>query len=504
MSKLPPELQHLTQDLPPDKAKDVENAILSSPYLVNVLTLATQQDHGNVKKIVISNNPNEGGHFDSQDNTIHIKPDAFQYAKLNERYDHIVTVVGHETGHAIMSGATYSANAHLQYSVQEAANRGVPSVDLTQPVSQYLAHTRTDEGFAEVVSMNALASRIEHTKGAFNQGAFLERMDRFSQCVEKGALQPGIVMGDDGRIAHNLHTPAFEAMRHCQYDLPTSLGKHGDSNYRNYYGTHALETIAGELEGVRKGEIVPMVKLDLDRLGLSARQLERNGLDMNGQDLTILDISGGKQKSITFNSSSGSSKNSPDVESDIAQRPKQPEYTPAPMMSEPGHAAHAMYSQALNALRTSSNIPAGMFTEHEEQKLAAGIVAKALTQNDAFPKASIDHVVMNRDGTMVIGVQGPLDSPANRLAGVNIQQALSVSSIEQSSDVARTAVQSLQQKQEQAQVQAETLGVDTPTSTGPTMRIGARTLTPGSSSSDAGGAGQGGGDGGGGGGGGGG
>lgn len=500
MSKLPPELQHLTKELPPDKATDVEAAIISSPYLVEELKLAVQRDHGNVKGIVISNTPNEGGHFDTEDNTIHIKPQAFQYKNKDDIYDHLVAVIGHEAGHAIMSGASYLANAHLQYSVQEAANKGVPSVDMTRPVSHYLAHTRTDEGFAELVGMNALASRIEHSEGKFKPSEFLRRMDGFSECVDKGALQPGIVMGSDGRIAHDLHTPSFEAVRHCQYDLPSSLGKQGDSNYRNYYGTHALETIAGELDGIRKGEIVPMVKLDLDRPGLSARQLERNGLDMNGQDLTILDISSGKQKSITFNSSSGSSKNSPDVESEVAQRPKQPECAPAPMMLEPGHPAHAMYSQALNALRTSSNIPAGTFTEHEEQKLAAGIVAKALTQNDAFPKDSIDHVVMNRDGSMVIGVQGPLDSPANRLAGANIQQALSVSSIEKSSDVARTAVQSLQQKQEQAQVQAQTLGVDTPTSTGPTMRIGPRTLTPASSSPDSGGAGQGGGGGGGGGG----
>jgi hypothetical protein len=212
MSKLPPELEHLTKDLPPDKAKDVEAAILSSPYLVEQLKLAVERDHGNLKSIVISNNPNEGGHFDTSDNTIHIKPEAFQYAKLSDRYDHLVTVIGHETGHAIMSGASYSSNAHLQYAVQEAANRGVPSVDLTVPVGQYLAHTRTDEGFAEVMSMNALASRIEHTKGAFNQQAFLERMDKFSMCVENGTLQPGIVMTNDGRISHNLHTASFEAI----------------------------------------------------------------------------------------------------------------------------------------------------------------------------------------------------------------------------------------------------------------------------------------------------
>lgn len=170
-------------------------------------------------------------------------------------------------------------------------------------------------------------------------------------------------------------------------------------------------------------------------------------------------------------------------------RAPRPEYTPAPLMSEPGHPAHAMYAQALNGLRSSPNIPAGTFTEHEEQKLAAGVVAKALIQENAFPKASVDHVVRNNDGSMVIGIQRSLDSPANRLAGVDIQQALSVSSIEQSSDVARTAVQSMQQKQEQAQVRAETLGVDAPTSSGPVMRMGARTLAPASGSNGDGGGG---------------
>lgn len=491
MSKLPPGLQRLTQDLPSDKARDVEAAILSSPYLVRALSLAVQQEHGDVRRIVISNNPNEGGHFDTQDNTIHIKPNAFQYGKPNERYDHLVAVIGHEAGHAIMSGASYSANAHLQYAVQEAANRGVPSVDLTQPVNQYLAHTRTDEGFAEVVSMNALASRIEHTRGEFNRGIFLERMDRFTQCVEERTLHPGIVLGDDGRIAHNLHSPIFEVMKHCQYDLPSTLGKHGDSNYRNYYGTHAMELIARELDRVPKGEIVPRVKLDLDRLGLSARQLERNGLDLDGQNLSIIDISGGKQQSITFKSSTGGPKKSPDVEVEVAQLLERAASTP--VLSEPGHPAHAMYAQALDGLRTSPNIPAGTFTKHEEEKLAAGIVAQALSQKDAFPRASIDHVVMNREGTMVIGVQGSLDSPANRLAGVNIQQALSVSSIEQSSDVARTAVQTMQQKQEQARTQAETHGIDVSTPTGSVMRMGARTLTPASGPSNDGGGGDGGG-----------
>jgi hypothetical protein len=176
-----------------------------------------------------------------------------------------------------------------------------------------------------------------------------------------------------------------------------------------------------------------------------------------------------------------------------AQTGADPAPTPSvPLVTQPIHPAHTMYAQALNALRISPNIPAGTFTQHQEERLAAGLVAQALSQADRFPKPQIDAVVMNNDGTKLIAVHGPLDSPANRLAPVDIQQSLSVASIEQTSDVSRVAMQSLQQQQEQAQSQAETMDVDVVGSRGPVMRIGARTLTPAAASN-----GDGGGDGGG-------
>jgi hypothetical protein len=489
VSKLPPELEHLTKDLPPDKAKDVEAAILSSPYLVEQLKLAVQQDHGNVKRIVISNNPNEGGHFDTSDNTIHIKPEAFQYAKLSDRYDHLVTVIGHETGHAIMSGASYSSNAHLQYAVQEAANRGVPSVDLTVPVSQYFAHTRTDEGFAEVMSMNALASRIEHTKSAFNQQAFLERMDKFSMCVENGALHPGIVMESNDRISHNLHTANFEAMQHCQYDLPSSLGKHGDSNYRNYYGAHALEIISGELDDVRKGEIVPIVKLDLDRLGLSARQLERNGLDMDGQNLTIVDISGGKQKSVTFDSSTKGSKNNPDteIESSIAQTPKVNPNSPASIETSPraidllAPKERKVYEQALTQANRLG------LPEDQTQNLAMSMTHRA-TGNGVIKQIDDITVVRGRadDGGdrlhMMFKPHGDRDPAFNDY--VDLNQAVTKPAIESATQTRELALTKEQEARDAALTQSQN---------GPTMKIGGRTIGPAdgdSSGGDGGGGGE--------------
>jgi hypothetical protein len=174
-----------------------------------------------------------------------------------------------------------------------------------------------------------------------------------------------------------------------------------------------------------------------------------------------------------------------------------------PPITAPSHPAHAMCAQALNALQTSPNIPAGTFTQHEQEQLAAGLVARALSQADRFPKPNIDAVVMSTDGTKLIAVYGALDSPANRLAPVDIQQTLSVTSIEQSSEISRAAMQALQLQQQQAQSQADVLGMDVSTPSGPVMRIGARTLSsnPGPGGDSGGGDGGGsGGDGGGGGG----
>lgn len=520
-SKLPPHLRHLTDELPANRRADVEESILSSDYLQR--RLSEESVAGRTEHIrILPPGSNSGGHYDEKDKSIYIDADLFtEFKEKPQRLDRITYVLGHEVSHSAMTPSrtisTNQFNSAASAAMWTETDSGY--VDLTKAASDYLRHSRRDEALSTVSAWNAVADRVDREKpGPITENDVARRVAIVGDCVtgkgDNARLEPGIILDERQRIGLTKpwqNSPNLEAVAQCYYDDPpkdSGLGAKGTSDYTNRYGTAIIEMIDANIESYKDqhGGEANSVRLNFKQLGLDPQILKDNGLNLSSNSVAVFDISDGLDRQVSFqNSGRGKGRNNPEIDAEIAQAPKQskqPEYTPAPMMSEPGHPAHAMYSQALNALRTSSNIPAGTFTEHEEQKLAAGIVAQALTQNDAFPKASIDHVVMNRDGTMVIGVQGPLDSPANRLAGVNIQQALSVSSIEQSSDVARTAVQSLQQKQEQAQVQAETLGVDTPTSTGPTMRIGARTLTPGSSSSDAGGAGQGGGDGGGGGGGG--
>jgi hypothetical protein len=511
-SKLPPHLQHLTEGLPANRRAEVEESILSSNYLQTRLTEESKADRLDHIRILPPGS-NSGGHFSETDKSIYIDADLFSMFKDNkeQRLDRITYVLGHEVSHSAMTPfrtvSTRELNSALSNAMWTETDLG--HVDVTPAAEKYLQNARRDESVATISAWNALADRVDSEKpGQLSKQELINRVAVIGDCtVGEGKnlrLAPGITLDENqnmliGKPAAN--SPNVEAVANCYFDLPakeTNLGAAGNSDYANRYGTSIIQMIDANIEGFKSQHpgTPNSIRLDFDKLGLDPKLLQSNGLNLASQDVMIYDTSHGKIRQVTLSNTGSTKGHNPEIEPELTRAPRS-EYTPAPIMSEPGHPAHAMYAQALNGLRSSPNIPAGTFTEHEEQKLAAGVVAQALTQENAFPKASVDHVVRNNDGSMVIGVQGPLDSPANRLAGVDIQQALSVSSIEQSSDVARTAVQSMQQKQEQAQVQAETLGVDAPTSTGPVMRMGARTLTPASGPS-----GDGGGDGGGGGGGG--
>ena len=492
-SKLSPHLQHLTEGLPANRRAEVEESILSSNYLQTRLTEESKADRLDHIRILPPGS-NSGGHFSETDKSIYIDAGLFStfIDSKEQRLDRITYVLGHEVSHSAMTPlrtvSTRELNSALSNAMWTETDFG--HVDVTPAAEKYLQNARRDESVATISAWNALADRVDSEKpGAPTRQEVVARVAGVGDCVtgvgENARLAPGITLSENQDIFIGkpwTNSPNVEAVSKCYFDQSpekTNLGAAGNSDYANRYGTAVIQMIDANIEGFKSQHpgTPNSIRLDFDKLGLDPKILQSNGLNLASQDVMIYDTSHGKIRQVTLNHTGSSKGHNPEIEPEVARAPRS-EHTPAPLMSEPGHPAHAMYAQALNGLRSSPNIPAGTFTEHEEQKLAAGVVAQALTQENAFPKASVDHVVRNNDGSMVIGVQGPIDSPANRLAGVDIQQALSVSSIEQSSDVARTAVQSMQQKQEQAQVQAETIGVDAPTSTGPVMRMGARTLTP--------------------------
>jgi hypothetical protein len=483
VSKLPPQLRHLTDELPPKERADIEAAIASSPYLQQRMLESVRI--GQLEHIRITDaGINEGGHYDDRKNTIHISPNIFSRTDFKNdavaRLDALTSILGHENGHALYAKEAEKTLYFVTGSVSEQIRDAGPggSVDLTPYVGMFQQSARRDEALAEIEGWNALASRLNHLSDEpVSRKDMLDRAASTTACIKESGgaltLARGIVLDPDMSMSdwripkHGLAN--LEPVAACHFDNSgKSLGRGGAANYANYYGAYLIEQIGQDTDAWQNP---PTIKLDMAKLGLDKAQLESTGLNLGGRDLHFYDISGGRQRPVVVRHSGDGVTGRPDIEPELAQRPSPAQQS---MMSEAGHPAHGMYAQALAALRASRNIPAGTFTEHEEQVLAAGIVAKALTQSDVPLRPRVDHAVLSRDGSMVIGVQGPLDSPANRLAGVDIRQALAMPSIEEFSDVARTAMHSIQHRQEQAQVQAETFGIEAPT--GPIMRMGARTV----------------------------
>lgn len=175
---------------------------------------------------------------------------------------------------------------------------------------------------------------------------------------------------------------------------------------------------------------------------------------------------------------------------------EQAQPAPTTLMTQPGHPAHGMYTQALSQIERGDVVPAGTLTQEEKSRLAAGVVAQFLAE-DMFA-TRIDGVYASKHNAAgpgmpasLIPVQGNPTTDYCHRASVNVEQALQAS-IEQSSTIAQVATQARGQELTKQQERAQELDQDGPK--GPTMRIGTRTLTQGSQGDGGGGDGGGGGD----------
>lgn len=507
MGKLSPNLQSLTADLPPKERADIEASIASSPYLRQIMTEAV--DAGTLKHIRLGvPGANEGGHYSARQQAIYMSPDVFSDSILKKdvqtRLDLVTSTLGHETGHALYTHKADKERNAASYAITE----GIRSAgqdgqfDATALVNGYIRSSRRDEALAEIHGWNALASRIEHLQGVPpSRREMLERANPSTDCVDgppqKATLAPGILLDADMRMSDTRLPKAgpinLEPVAQCHFDRSrASLGMGGAANYTNYYGAYLIQQLADDTSGwVRP----PTIQLDMARLGLDKAQLESTGLRLPAEGFRIVDTSHGRYRPIVLRSSGSGVQGTPD-DIDIAADLREPS-KPSPLITEPGHAAHALYLRAQGALSQVEAAPgiAGL-TQHEQQALAASAVALSLSA-DGWRFTRIDHAVpgridpqTGRADTLFL-VQGALDDPAHRRIPIDMTQALS-QSIAQSSEVSQAVLQTREHALALEQQRAEQLGHDGPQ--GPTMRLRGRSLPQGPQSDAAGDAGGGGGD----------
>jgi hypothetical protein len=433
--------------LPKGAVQDVREAIDTSPYLASTMIKAIEM--GTLRRLEISNQPNESGHYDDKTATVSISTGLFAATQQTVRVDMLSGTLGHETGHALMAlSARNSVNTfvfNLDTAIKDGVRYGEPVVDVTPHAKKYIADSRQNEALAELVSMNAVASRVITTSGEFDEAQLLRRLQPTTACVKDGKLEPGIhfdargMQNPGGRIG----SPAVEAVAVCHFDKSAnSLGIQGTSNYNGYYAAYAVSAGAALLRERAGATTQPLPRLgyDLAALGTDSRTLEGAGVDLGGQGKAFgfVDTSHGQRREVEVRQT-GPAQHRPEVE------PASLRSTDQVLADNPAHADHSTYARIHDWVKGTGN-----WTADESRNVSAALYKQ---QTDHPLVKQVDQVSggPGKDGAHnVFAVYAPFgDKGPHFHAHVDGREA-----------ARQPAEQSLQQAEVHQQTQARQQAVD--------------------------------------------
>ncbi|MEJ1166243.1 hypothetical protein V9K97_21245 [Variovorax sp. CCNWLW186] len=235
-----------------------------------------------------------GGTYDGTTKTMSLPPTS-----LSTPFNSVdmTFVLGHEVQHAFNHAAMTAASQSFNTETWQIAQSNSLAHDYTGAIGRLTQASREDEASAQIAGWNALLSRqqqitphagLDNMLGTrnFRVRDFVE-LDRNSNSAQP---RPGLAFNPDTTLSQ---TPAnIVAAGQYYFDKPpkgtpgvpenqtTGIGFHGDSDYRNYYGAHAVgraidmeRSYAQPVNG-----LAPNMQFDMSRLGLREDLMERNGI----------------------------------------------------------------------------------------------------------------------------------------------------------------------------------------------------------------------------------
>lgn len=362
----------------PAARADIRAVIDSSPYLQDVIRKGI--DDNRIRQFTVSRDPNEGGHYDRGTGSISINADLFAIKRTTDRLDILTGVIGHEAGHALMARSAEITVHRYAYevtsSLRDAAHNGDAGVDITSFAKRATEDFRRNEGLAELVSMNAVASRVAKTNGGFDMGEFLKRADVGTECVDKQVLEKGIHLNDQGIqvTGGKINSPAVERIAQCHFDNgANTLGLKGASSYDDHYAAYMVASAADIWNDHARSTTRPMpqIEVDLGALKSSPRSVEDAGVDLGGEGkrFDFIDVSGDQRRSVTVRQLGQDATKQPDTNVDLARKPL--------LADDPAHPDHATFNRVHEWVRgtghwdesKSHNITAALYREVADSPL---------------------------------------------------------------------------------------------------------------------------------------
>lgn len=306
--------QAVTQDM----VTNLQSTINGSPTLANEMKRATVTiDRSNVSETSNSRRQHmllenfaplsgtiAGGTFNPGDKTMSIPPATLnqpsgRFLQSSAAAD-LTFVLGHETQHAFNQVQVASAYRQFDASAKAIAQDSNPVNDYTLPIETLIASNREDEAKAQIAGWNALVDRVKQADPTADMTAMRNlRIGRTDDFIEADPQKPGharprsgFEFSESGMLSmttQNITTQADYYFNKPPVGTPglarnqtTGIGFRGDSDYPNYYGAGAVSraiafdrAYAHPISGVE-----PQFHLDMQRLRLSERLLENNGITL--------------------------------------------------------------------------------------------------------------------------------------------------------------------------------------------------------------------------------
>ncbi|MCF8792775.1 hypothetical protein QYY84_21380 [Xanthomonas campestris pv. campestris] len=173
-------------------------------------------------------------------------------------------------------------------------------------------------------------------------------------------------------------------MEQCFYDGRGTLGPHGDSDYRNYYGVNPISHIAQSYAHLAHDRQPPEVRIDLKSLGLDPRQLERNGLELgSAKTFNIVDLGKDGYGMVQLKDTGARGVSSPNLAA-----PNEPSRILTP--AEAGHPDHAMHQQIRSKVEQLDAANGRTFDATSER-----MTASLLTLAKDNGLSRVDHVLLS-------------------------------------------------------------------------------------------------------------
>ncbi|MEQ1511525.1 MAG: XVIPCD domain-containing protein [Lysobacteraceae bacterium] len=512
----PPATHPVSQDM----LDNLQSTINGSPVLAEqVKNAATTRDPGaSPRAMLLENfdfvpaNMHAGGTYDGRSHSMNVPALGLQTRTAtnpqgNFNADDMTFVIGHEIQHGFNHPAKAQASVAFAQQAGQVVNSAAVVHDYTAPVRNYIQAGRDDEAKAEIAGWNAVLSRQQqinpNTNLATMQG--LQTMSRQHDFVELDpatntvVAKSGLTFNPDNTLSQS---PANIAAMGQHYfnrpdpasaqpgQRPVNIGESGKTDYTNYYGTGAIETIiqAERQHAQHHPGVVHKLTIDMAGIGLRENLMEQEGINFKINKATpqpYYDTSQTPSAQGNFHHTQDGSVNAqhdhqhvpvaPSMsapagrngKADEQDRPLpeevKPERNGAVLLDNPWHQNHAMFATLIGAVNERDK-HLGREPDEISRQLAGGLVEKARERG----LDTIGAAKFTPDGTKVgMTDTADLSAPWAKTAVGDVGQLAGQKLSQSSENVA--AINQQQALEQSLKPPAPTQGMDDPAPKGPRL-----------------------------------